>query len=44
VNSVHDIMKLKVDSIPSLHIQPGNILLSNPNYHAIESIITKPIV
>jgi len=40
VNSVVDIMQMNVDSIPSLHIQPGNILLSNPNYHAIESVIT----
>jgi len=44
VNSVVDIMKMKVDSIPSLHIHPGNILLSNPCYNVIESVISNPIV
>jgi len=41
VNSVIEIMKMNVDSIPSLHIQPGDILLANPSYTAIESVITK---
>lgn len=40
VNRVEDIMQMKIDSIPSLHIHPGDILLSNPSYNAIESIMT----
>jgi len=39
INSIKDILKANVNSIPSLKIMPGNILLHNPNYYELENAI-----
>lgn len=41
INEVDEIMNAKVESIPAIHITPGDIVLHNPSVHQIESSILR---